>query len=130
MRVLVCDDDRAFRRSLIEVLMTDGLQTFEAGGGYEAITIARKVRVDFGIFDCKLPDLDGPAAIQRMRAEAISFPFVLMSGDVWSPEQLSTLAGLVAFLSKPLDVAEIRKILRDFSGSPPPGRKGEKRRDL
>jgi CheY-like chemotaxis protein len=120
MRVLVCDDDMGFRRSLIEVLLTDGFQTFEAGGGYEAITIARRVPVDFGIFDCRLPDLDGPAALERMRAESIAFPYVLMSGDILSPEQLSALAGMVAFLPKPLDLDRIRRILKEFFGFPPP----------
>lgn len=92
--------------------------TFEAGGGYEAIRLARKVQVDFGFFDYALPDLDGPSAVKQIRQESISFPFVLMSGQELVLEQLEAEAGPIAFLPKPLDLAAIRRIVQKFSSAP------------
>jgi len=119
MRILVCDDDKSCRKAIVEVLHTDGFETYEAAGGYEALKLVRAVPVDFGFVDCSLPDLDGPTALRRMREESITFPVVLMSGEKLFAEACLATAGLVAFLSKPLDVGDIRKILQDYFGPPP-----------
>ena len=101
----------------MEVLQRDGFQTYEAGGGYEAIRVARRAPVEFGFFDYVLPDLDGPTAVMRLREETIAFPFVLMSGRYAELVGVAP-AGAVAFLPKPLDIAEVRRILREFFDSP------------
>ncbi len=120
MRVLVCDDDVACRRALVDLLLSDGMQTYEAGGGFEAIQVARAFPVDFGFFDCELPDLDGPTTLMRLREESLAFPYVLMSGGDAFAEVATGTAGQVAFLQKPLDVVVVREILRDVSGTIPP----------
>ena len=118
LHVLVCDDDVGCRISLIEIIRAAGLRAFEADRASEAIRVARSVPVDFGFFDYGLPDLDGTAAVRRLREESISFPYVLMSGQEVGSEPWMAEAGAVAFLPKPLDVEEIRRILQQFSETP------------
>jgi len=120
MRILVCDDDKACRRAIVEILSGEGFETCEAGGGYEAIKVVRKTRVDLGFFDWGLPDLDGPSTIRRLREEDFIFPFVLMSGEKKAFAETITLpSGVVAFLSKPLGVEDVRRVIYKVFGSSP-----------
>ncbi len=115
-RVLVCDDDAACRVSLVDVLRACGFETCEAGQAGEALTVARKMKIDFGFFDYQLPDADGATAVQWIRNERIKFPWVLMSGAETIAESNVAAAGAVAFLHKPLEIVEVRGILRDWLG--------------
>jgi len=115
-RVLVCDDDTGCRLSLVDVLRACGYETCEAGQAGEALTVARKMKIDFGFFDYELPDADGTTAVQWIQRERIKFPWVLMSGAETVAESSVAAAGAVAFLQKPLDIAEVRRILRDCLG--------------
>ena len=118
-RVLVCDDNAACRVSLVDLLRACGFETCEAGEAGEALAVARKIRPDFGFFDYQLPDADGATAVRRIRAERIRFPWVLMSGAETFAESEVAAAGAVAFLQKPLEIVEVRRILRDWLGSAP-----------
>ncbi len=118
-RVLVCDDDTACRVSLVDLLRACGFETCEAGEAGEALAVARKMRPDFGFFDYQLPDADGATAVRRIRKERIRFPWVLMSGAETVAESNVAAAGAVAFLHKPLEIVEVRRILRDWLGSAP-----------
>jgi DNA-binding NtrC family response regulator len=115
-RVLVCDDDPGCRLSLVDVLRAYGYETCEAGHAVEALFVARKMKIDFGFFDYELPDADGATAVERIREERIKFPWALMSGAETIAESRVAAAGAVAFLHKPLDIKEVRRILRDCLG--------------
>ncbi len=123
MRVLVCDDDRACRRALVEVLIGHGFEICEARGGYEAIEVVRRRPIDLGFFDYRLPDLDGLSTVRRLQEESFVFPFVLMSGEKQPFAETKTLpSGMVGFLAKPLGLAEVRRIIREVFGRSLPER--------
>ena len=115
-RVLVCDDDPGCRLSLVDALRAFGYETCEAAHAVEALYVARRTKIDFGFFDYELPDADGATAVERIREERIQFPWALMTGAETIAESRVAAAGAVAFLHKPLDIAEVRRILRDCLG--------------
>jgi len=112
----VCDDDKGCRVSLVDVLRALGYETCEAGQAGEALYVARRLKIDFGFFDYELPDADGLTAVERIQKERIEFPWLLMSGAETIAESRVAAAGAVAFLHKPLDIKEVRRILRDCLG--------------
>ncbi len=114
LRVLVCDDDRACRITLLDALQCEGFATYEAQDGHEAMDLARMIPLDFGFFDYKLPDLDGRTTVKLIRKESIMFPFVIMSGEKNIAEVIKGEGDAVAFLPKPLEISQIRRILRTY----------------
>jgi len=100
----------------VDLLRACGYETCEAGQAVEALYVARQLKIDFGFFDYELPDADGATAVERIREERIRFPWALMSGVESIAESRVAAAGAVAFLHKPLDIKEVRRILRDCLG--------------
>ena len=70
IRVLVVDDHDLFRAGLASVLAgQDGIDVVaQASGGRAAIRLAAELRPDVVLMDMRMPDLDGPAAMQQILA--------------------------------------------------------------
>jgi DNA-binding NarL/FixJ family response regulator len=67
---LVVDDHDLFRAGLASVLAgQDGIEVVaQASGGRAAIRLAAELRPDVVLMDMRMPDLDGPAAMQQILA--------------------------------------------------------------
>ncbi len=67
-RVLVVDDHDLFRAGLGSVLAShpDIDVVAQASGGKMGVRLARELRPDVVLMDLRMPDLDGPAAIQAI----------------------------------------------------------------
>ena len=78
-RILVAEDDEAFRSALEALLAADG--RFEVVGhadnGREAIELAKKLKPDAVIMDIEMPELDG---VEATRALAPTLPVLAISG--------------------------------------------------
>ncbi|HEX6919549.1 MAG TPA: response regulator transcription factor [Actinomycetes bacterium] len=79
VRVLVVDDQPAYRRALAAVVAeTDGFEMVaESTSGEESLEAADRLRPDLVLMDVNLPDIDGLEAARRMRASD-SPPVVLL----------------------------------------------------
>ncbi|MGZ6741057.1 MAG: response regulator [Nocardioides sp.] len=66
-RVVVADDDRAFRGALVEVLSDDARYVVvgEAGTGEELLAVAERTRPDLVLLDVRMPG-GGPEAARRL----------------------------------------------------------------
>lgn len=69
MRVLVADDDRAFRGTLKRVMETRHFRIWEAGDGEEAVEFSRSLRPDLIMMDLSMPRMDGLEATRIIKAE-------------------------------------------------------------
>src|SRR5918998_2999224 len=70
IRVLLADDHAVFRQGLRQLLeLDDDLAVVgEAATGEEAQALVRELRPDVVLMDINMPDLDGIAATQAIRA--------------------------------------------------------------
>ncbi len=57
--VLVVDDEKNIRRTLRMVLETEGYAVAEAESAEEALKLLEAEPVDLGVFDVRLPGMDG-----------------------------------------------------------------------
>lgn len=70
MRILIADDNPLTLRYLAEALGQLGHACATAENGSAALALAQARRFDLLLLDQRMPDLDGAAALQRLRADA------------------------------------------------------------
>jgi len=99
--LLIADDDRAFRETVIE-LLEPYFPTIAVESGERAIEIVEKIQVDLVILDMHMHLMTGLDTIRWLKEHDIDLPCILMSSDV-SQELEEAAYGLEAFrvLRKP-----------------------------
>ena len=81
-RVLIVDDNRAFRAAARQLLERGGfLVVAEAGNGVEGLRAAKEHTADLAIVDVQLPDLDGFELAERLVALE-SAPLVILTSSL------------------------------------------------
>jgi len=85
-RILIVDDDAAFRESLAETLASLQHETVEAGSGEAALAALQRARFDAVFLDHRMPGMDGLQTLAAMRARSARLPPVIVltayaSGD-------------------------------------------------
>jgi CheY-like chemotaxis protein len=111
-RLLITDDDGAFRETLRSVFAPRGFQTITAADGDEALEIVSKQPVHLLLTDMHMPRLSGLETIRRIRERRLLLPCILLSGGV--DDGLREQArGLQAFsvLRKPVRFSELTGVV-------------------
>ncbi|MEX2181604.1 MAG: response regulator [Gemmatimonadaceae bacterium] len=109
--VLVIDDDLDARRLLRSVLAADGFHVEEAADGTTGLELATRVRPDAITLDVLMPGMDGWEVLRRIRADEslAEIPVIMLS--VLHEQQLALALGATEYVTKPLDRAQLRRIL-------------------
>jgi DNA-binding NarL/FixJ family response regulator len=83
IRVLIADDDRAFLRSLEELIDRQPELTVvgAARDGLAAIELAERLDPDAVVLDLHMPLLDGVTAAARLRRDHPSLCLIALTGD-------------------------------------------------
>ena len=114
VRILIADDDRLFAESLMVVLAEDDRVDIVgiAENGQRAVDLAIELQPDVILMDLMMPVMDGLAATQRIRAEAIdSQVLILTGGDAPVGSEEAVKAGASGYLRKESGVDELRRVL-------------------
>ena len=69
-RILVIEDETAFRAELEALLRQKGYEVIAARGGREGLDTAARQRPDLVVLDATLPDMDGHDVCRELRREA------------------------------------------------------------
>ena len=102
-KVLIVDDDAAYRDSLRSLLSLHGLEAAVAANGDEALKTAAAFRPDVLVIDWLLSNhVDGFDLIRALRASGLTSPVIMISGYPSTPikAQLDALPG-AQLLTKP-----------------------------
>lgn len=111
--ILVVDDDPAIRLSLGEALDREGMQVAVAESAERALAMLGDVAPDVVLSDVKMPGLDGIELLAILRERLPSADVVLMTAYDEMPVVVAAMReGAADFLSKPLDLVELRSVLR------------------
>lgn len=115
MHLLYVDDDRInlllFEHACASV---GALQLSTAASGQEALAVARECRPDLLLLDLHLPDTDGHALLQALRAECTAPhapAFLCTADDNAEVRQAAQAAGFAGCWSKPVDSQTLRREL-------------------
>jgi DNA-binding NtrC family response regulator len=105
-RILVVDDDRAFRLSTAELLRQDGYVVTAVGDGQQAVDALRADRYDLMLLDLRMPGIDGTGLVTALREWGDGIPILMISGFGTVDAAVHALhAGADDFLTKPVEPA-------------------------
>ena len=79
-RILLVDDDRAFRVSTAALLRDDGYEVVGAENGAEGVEALKAGRFDLLLLDLRMPGLDGIRIVEALRAWGEGIPILMISG--------------------------------------------------
>lgn len=110
-RALIVEDDPTNTRVAIDMLSVLGLEADTASTGEEALEKVDTGAYDLVLMDVMLPTASGIEITAEIRRRSIRQPFVVGVSALPSAERDSLEAGMDAFLTKPMRLAEIAKTL-------------------
>ncbi|MFQ3621474.1 MAG: sigma-54 dependent transcriptional regulator [Spirochaetales bacterium] len=113
MRVLVIDDEKNLRDSLLEYLALEKIEAIGASRGEEGKTLLEKQVFDAVVVDLKMPGISGLDLLQWIRSEGPTVPVIMISafGEVQDAVSAMKL-GARDYLVKPFDPEELVLRLR------------------
>ena len=115
-RVLIVDDNLDGAESLAIFLQLSGHQTLTAHTGPDALTAAKEFRPDVVFLDIGLPGMNGYEVAQRLRQDGDLVGCMIVAVTGWGSEddrKRAREAGFDGHLTKPVDPAAVRKILKE-----------------
>jgi len=116
-RVLVCDDDGDVRAFVATFLRHVGCTVWEANNPILALKILERERpIDLLLVDHAMPEMTGPAVIERAQTYQPGLKTLLMSGHA-DALRAAELSGVRA-LSKPFKVAELSERIAEILAGP------------
>ncbi|CAN5687529.1 PAS domain S-box protein [soil metagenome] len=105
IRVLVVDDNPMNRELARAVLESVGAEVTEACDGRQALVTATELAFDLILLDIRMPGMDGPATLKRLRAEPgpnTAIPVLAFSADT-DLERYTAEDGFDDIVRKPLN---------------------------
>ncbi|RQS72013.1 fused response regulator/phosphatase [Burkholderia sp. Bp8963] len=114
--ILVVDDSASYRLLLRSTLGKLGFEIVEAEDGWQALQLLRaREEIAMVVCDWEMPELDGPGLCRAIREEALGryIYMILLTARDGSEALIDGMdAGADDFLTKPVDIHELRVRLR------------------
>ena len=115
LRVLAAEDNPVNREVLAAMIEIDGHRVTFAENGLQAVEAIGAQPFDLVLMDLHMPELDGIGATRTIRAlggPAATVPIVALTADAFAETRQRCLdAGMDEFLTKPVGLAELRRLL-------------------
>jgi len=121
MRLLIVEDEKALRESVVKELTAAGFNVDSAADGEEGLYAGREYPIDVAVIDLGLPKVPGLELIKKLRAESRRFPILILTArDRWQDKVEGLQAGADDYLAKPFHfeelLARIQALLRRSGG--------------
>ncbi|HNT35061.1 MAG TPA: sigma-54 dependent transcriptional regulator [bacterium] len=111
--VLVADDEESIQKLLKRVLEREGYRVVVASDGAEAVEVAAEERPSLGLFDLKMPGMDGVQALEAIRQQGLQFPVVMVTAHSTVESAVKAMKlGAHDYIKKPFDVEELKLIIQ------------------
>jgi len=112
-KILVIDDEKSIRKTLIEILTYENYEVDDAENGMVGLELLKKTKYDVILCDIKMPQMDGMEVLQEI--EKISdTPVVMISGHGNIETAVEAIKkGAYDYISKPLDLNRLLVTIRN-----------------
>ena len=115
--ILIVEDNEKNMKLVRDILRHRGHETIEAATGTDGVRLAMERRPDLVLMDIQLPDIDGIAALGRIREDTSldRMPVLAISASVMPDEQQKIVAsGFDAFITKPINLKAFQETVQRF----------------
>ncbi len=117
-RILVVDDDAAFRTAMKMLLEREGYDVIDAANGEEALTRCRRESVDLVITDLSMPKQDGMQLVNDLKTLSKTTPVIVITAfGEWDTYAEAIGKGVIAYLDKPVKKDEVLQLVRSTLGT-------------
>ena len=111
--VLVVDDDKSVRESLVRALELEGYTVRSASDGAKALDAIEDEQPDVIVLDVMMPSVDGLTVCRVLRAEKNKVPILMLTARTETSDRVQGLdAGADDYLPKPFALEELLARLR------------------
>ena len=121
--MLVVDDDTISRSVSSQLLAILGCEVHLAVSGAAAIESAGHTAYELIFMDCQMPEMDGFEATQRILADlgGNAPPIVALTANTTASDREKCLAaGMRDFVAKPVNKADIVRVLKRWTNAEAP----------
>ena len=102
------EDEPRLAALLVQAFTEEGWSATSAPDGASGLAAARSGGVDVVVLDWMLPDVEGPAVVQALRAEGHAVPVLVLTARTALDDRVTALdVGADDYLAKPFEVAEL-----------------------
>lgn len=126
-RILLAEDNEINRELCTELLTDAGFEVDSAENGLEAVEMVKASKPgDYALIlmDIQMPVMDGNLAAQAIRAlddpDLAAIPIVALSANALEEDRKRSMeSGMNAHLAKPIQIDQLMRLLKGFSGGQP-----------
>ncbi len=114
-KVLLAEDSREHQELIAHCIQKTGALVDVVSNGREALEHAARHAYDLIVMDLQMPVLDGLQALHQLRAAKNTVPVVCLTAQALLENRQNCLqAGANVYLTKPLDMQNFYRVLKDF----------------
>jgi DNA-binding NtrC family response regulator len=106
--ILIVEDEKVLRESLAGILEQEGYEVIQAGNGREAYELVVARPVDLVLSDVRMPEMDGPALLARLKQAAPETPVIMITAYGTVENAVAAMhAGAWDYLLKPVRLEDL-----------------------
>ena len=121
-RILIIDDNEAFKKMTCEILKSEGYEVLSASNGKEGVKLCRGQPVDLIVTDLLMPDMDGIETIRELRSTSPDSKVIVVSGGGTAGsgdeylESVQVMFDIKHTFSKPFDMDQFLQAVKELVG--------------
>jgi DNA-binding NtrC family response regulator len=110
-KVLIIDDDRLVRMTVIRGLEPAGFTVIEAANASEGLAAVDAERPDVALVDVFMPEMNGLELFRKIRALDRKLPMIFVTSDTSSETTIEAMRlGAFDYLAKPINIQQLRDL--------------------
>ena len=122
LRILLAEDNPENRKLILSLLEQLGHRVTAVEDGQAAVEAAAAQEFDLALMDVEMPRMDGLSAtraIRKQEGEDRYLPVIALTAHAFPEDRQRCLeAGMDAYLSKPIDIKELLRLIGDLVPDP------------
>lgn len=112
IRILIVDDEYQLIEAFRKKLSKEGMEVFTALNGKDAISIIKNESIDIGLFDIRLPDMDGVELLARLKEMQPTVEVIMLTGHASVDTAIKSMKlGAYDYLTKPCKLLELHNVI-------------------
>lgn len=113
--ILIIEDSRFTRSSIVKTLKAHGYDVIEADNGALGLVMIEEHAPDLVISDLLMPEMDGFEFLENLRSRGDTVPVIIMSADIQETTRRRVLElGAKTLLNKPFQAQALIEVLHSL----------------